>query len=69
MGEKRTAYRLLIGKTKGKRPLERPRRRCLNNIKRNLGEMKWGFTDYTGLSHDKDRWTALVNTVMNLRVA
>jgi hypothetical protein len=66
MGEKRNAYRLLVGKPEGKRPLGRPRRRWVDNIKIHLGEIKWGFVDWIGLAQDRDKWRALVNAVMNL---
>jgi hypothetical protein len=68
MGEKRNAYRLLVGKPEGKRPLGRPRHRCVDNIKMDLLEIGWGSVDWTGLAPDKDKWRALVNAVMNLRV-
>jgi hypothetical protein len=64
MVEKRNAYRLLVGKPEGKRPLGRPRRRWVDNI-RMVG---WGGVDWIGLAQDRDRWRALVNGVMNLRV-
>jgi hypothetical protein len=62
-GEKRNAYRLL-----GKRPLGRPRRRWLDNIRIYLVEVGWGDVDWIGLAQDRDRWRALVNSVSNLRV-
>jgi hypothetical protein len=68
MGEKRNAYRLLLGKPEGKRPLGRPRRRWVDNIKMNLLELVWGGVDRIGLAQDRDKWRALVNAVMNLRV-
>jgi hypothetical protein len=68
-GEKRNAYRILIGKPQGKIPLERPRRRWEDNIKMDLNEMGWGGMDWIDRARDRDRWSALVNTVMNLRVA
>jgi hypothetical protein len=61
MGEKRNTYRLLVGKPEGRRPLARPRRRWLDNIRRDLGEVGWGNVDWIGLAQDRDRWTALVN--------
>jgi hypothetical protein len=67
-GEKRNAYRLLMGKAVGKRPLGRPRRRWVDNIRMDLGEVRWGDVDWTGLAQDRNRWRALVNSVLNLRV-
>jgi hypothetical protein len=64
MGEKRDAYRLLVGK----RPLERPRRRWVDNIRMDLGEVGWSDVDWIGLAEDRSRWSALVNSVLNLRV-
>jgi hypothetical protein len=68
MGEKRNAYRLLVGKPEGKRPLGRPRRRWVDNIRMDLGEMGWVDVDRIGLAQDRNRWRALVNSVLNLRV-
>jgi hypothetical protein len=68
MGEKRNGYRLLVGKPAGKRPLGRPRRRWLDNIRMDLVEVRWGDVDWIGVAQDRDRWRALVNAVMNLRV-
>jgi hypothetical protein len=68
MGEKRNAYRILVGKPEGKRPLGRPRRRREDNIRMDLGEIGWGGMYWIDLAQDRDRWRALVNTVMNLRV-
>jgi hypothetical protein len=68
MGEKRNAYRLLLGKPEGKRPLGRPRRRWVYNIRTGLGEVGWGDVDWIGLAQDRNRWRALVNSVLNLRV-
>jgi hypothetical protein len=68
MGEKRNAYRLLVGKLEGKRPLGRPRLRWADNITMDLGEVGWGDVDWMGLAKDRNRWRALVNSVMNLRV-
>jgi hypothetical protein len=68
IGEKRNAYRLLIGEADGKRPLGRPRRRWVDNIEMNLGGVGWGDVDWIGLAQDRNRWRALVNEVMNLRV-
>jgi hypothetical protein len=66
--EKMKAYRLLVGKLEGKRPLGRPSRSWVDNIKMDLLEMRWGGVDWIGLAQDKDMWRALVNPVMNLRV-
>jgi hypothetical protein len=68
MGEKRNAYRLLVGKPVGRSPLGRPRRRWLDNIKTDLLELGWGPLDWIGLPQDRDKWRALVNAVMNLPV-
>jgi hypothetical protein len=68
MGEKRNAYRLLVGKPEGKRPLRRPRRRWVDNIRMDHGEVGWGDVDWIGLAQDRNRWRALVNLVLNLRV-
>jgi hypothetical protein len=67
-GEKRNAYWLLVGKPEGRRPLGRPRRRWLANITIDLLEVGWGDVDWIGLAQDRDRWRALVNSVLNLRV-
>jgi hypothetical protein len=68
MGERRGAYRALVGKPEGRRPLGRPRHRWEDNIKMDLREVGWGGMDWINLAQDRDRWTALVNAVMNLRV-
>jgi hypothetical protein len=60
--------RLLAGKPEGKRALGRPRRRWLDNIRMNLGEVGWGDVDWIGLAKDRNRWRGLVNSVLNLRV-
>jgi hypothetical protein len=67
MGETRNAYRLLMGKPEGKRPLGRPRRRGVDNIKIDLREIGWDGMDWVDLAQDRDQWRALVNTAMNLR--
>jgi ribosome biogenesis protein Nip4 len=68
MGESRGVYRVLVRKTEGKRPLERPRRRWEDNIKMDLQEVGCGAMDWMELIQDRDRWRALVNELMNLRV-
>jgi hypothetical protein len=68
MGEKRNASRLLVGKPERKRPLGRPRRRWVDNIRMNLGEVGWGDVDWIGLAKNRNRWRALVISVLNLRV-
>jgi hypothetical protein len=68
MGEKRNAYRILVGKPEGKRPPGRPRRSSVDNIRMYLREIRWGSMDWIDLAQDRDQWRALVNTVMNLRV-
>jgi hypothetical protein len=68
MGEKRTAYRILVGKPEGRRPLGKLRRRWVDNIKMDLKEIGWDGVDWVALAQDRDHWRALVNTVMNLRV-
>jgi hypothetical protein len=70
MGEMRNAYRILVGKPEGKRPLGRPRRKWENNtcIKMDIRETGWSGMDWIDLAQDRDQWRALVNTVMNLTV-
>jgi hypothetical protein len=68
MVEKRNAYRLLVGKPEGKRPLRRPRRRWVDNIRMDLGEVGWSDVDWIGLAQDRNRWRAFVNSVLNLQV-
>jgi hypothetical protein len=68
MREKRNSYRLLVGKPEGKRPLGRPRLRWVDNIRMDLREVGWGDVDWIGLAKDRNRWKALVNSVLNLRV-
>jgi hypothetical protein len=67
-GEKRNACRILVGKPEGKRPLGRPRRRWVDNIKIHIREIGWDGMDWIDLAQDRDQRRALVNTVMNLRV-
>jgi hypothetical protein len=64
-GKLLNAYRLLVGKVEGKRPLGRPRRRWVDKIRMDLGEVGWGDVDWIGLAEDRNRWRALVNSVLN----
>jgi hypothetical protein len=68
MEETRNAYRILMGKPEGKRPLGRLRRRWVDNVKMDLGEKEWDGRDWIELAQDRDQWRSLVNAVMNLRV-
>jgi len=68
VGHGRGLYRVLMGKPEGKRPLGRPRCRWKDNMKMDLQEMGCGGMDWIELVQDRDRWRALVNAVMNLRV-
>jgi hypothetical protein len=68
MGEKKNVYSLLVGKPEGTRPLGRPRRGWIDNIKMDLLEIGLSVVDWIGLAQDRYRWRALVNSVMNLRV-
>ena len=68
MGERRDIHRVLVGKPNRKRPLGRHRHRWEDNIKMDLQEVGWGGMDWIELIQDRDRWWALVNVVMNLRV-
>jgi len=68
MGEERGLYRVLVGKPEGKRPLGRPRRRWVDNIRMNLQEVECGYMDWIGLAQDRDRWLTLVSAAMNLQV-
>ena len=68
MGEESGAYRVLVGKPEGKRPLGKPRRRWVDNIRMDLQEVGCGYVDWIGLAHDRDSWRTLVSAVMNLRV-
>jgi len=69
MSEERGVYRFLVGKPERKRPLGRPRRRWLDNIRMDLQEVGCGYMDWIGLAQDRDRWRTLVSAVMNLRVS
>jgi hypothetical protein len=60
-------YRLFVGKPEGKRPLGRPRRRWFDDIRMELVEVEWGEVDRIGLAQDRDRWRALVNSLLSLR--
>ena len=68
MDQERGVYRVLVGKPEGRRPLGRPRRRRVDNIRMDLQEMGCGYMDWIGLAQDRDRWRKLVSAVMNLRV-
>jgi len=68
MGEERGLYRVLVGKPEGKRPLGRPWRRWVDNIRMDLQEVECGHMDWTGLAQDRDRWWTVVSVVMNIRV-
>jgi hypothetical protein len=68
MGEKRNAYRIMVGKPGGRRPLGRPRCRWVDLVKIDLRVIGWDVVDWIDLAQDRDQWRALVNTVMNLRV-
>ena len=68
MREERGAYMVLVGKPEGKRPLGRPRRRWVDNIRVDLQEVGCGYMDWIWLAQDRDRWRTLVSAVMNLRV-
>jgi hypothetical protein len=65
MGEKRNAYRLLVVKPEGKRPLRNPRRRWVDNIRMDLEEVGWRYVDWIGLAQDRNMWRALVNSVLS----
>jgi hypothetical protein len=69
MGERERVYRVLVGEPGGKRPLGRPRRTWEDNITMDLQEVGCGIMNWIELAQDRDRWQALVNAVMNLRVS
>jgi hypothetical protein len=69
IGAAMNAYMILVGKLEGKRPLGRPRRRWVDNIKIDLREIEWDALDWINQAQERDQWRALVNTVMNLRVS
>jgi hypothetical protein len=68
MREKRNAYRLMVVKPEGKRPLGRPRRRWVDNIRMDFVEVEWSDVDWIGVAKDRNRWRAVANSVLNLRV-
>jgi len=68
MGEEMGVYRVLVGKLEGRRPLGRPRRRWVDNIRMDLHDVGCGYMDWMGLAQDGDRWRTLVSAVMNLGV-
>jgi hypothetical protein len=67
-GEKRNAYRILVGKPEDKRPLGKPRHSWVDNIKMDLREIGWDGMDWINLAQDRDQWRALANMVLNLQV-
>jgi len=69
VGEERGVYRVLLGKPEGRRPMGRPRRRWVDNIRMDLLEVGCRYMDWIGLAQDRDRWRTFVSAVMNLRVA
>jgi len=68
MGEERGVYRVLLGKPEGRKPLGRPRRRWVDNIRMDLQGAGCGYMDWIGLAQDRDRWRTLVRAVINFRV-
>ena len=68
MGEERGVYRVLLGKPEGRRPLGRPRHRCVENNRMDLQEVRCGYMDWIGLAQDRDSWQTLVSAVMNFRI-
>jgi hypothetical protein len=67
-GEKRNAYRILVGNPEEERQLGRPRRRWVDNIKMDLREIGWSCMDWIDMAQNRDQWRALLNAVMNLRI-
>ena len=68
MGEERELYRVLVGKPEGRRPLGRPRRRWVDNIRTDLQEVGCRYMDWIGLTKDRDRWRTILSVVMNFQV-
>jgi hypothetical protein len=68
VGEKKNAYKILVGKPEGKRPLGRPRPMWVYNVELDLRDIEWGCMEWIDLAQDTDKWGALVNTIMNVRV-
>jgi hypothetical protein len=68
MGEGRGAYRVLVGRPEGRRPLGRPRRKWEDNIEMDVQEVGWGGMDWIDMAQDRDRWLTVVSAVMNLWV-
>jgi hypothetical protein len=68
MGEKKNAYRLLVAKPEAKRPLRRPRRKWVDNIRLDFGQLGWGDVEWISLAQDRNRWRDLMNSVLNLWV-
>jgi hypothetical protein len=66
--ERRNTYRIFVGRPEGKKPLGRPRRRWVDNIKMDLRKIGWDGMDWIDLAQERDQWRALVNMVMNIRV-
>jgi hypothetical protein len=67
-GEKRNAYRILVGKLEGNRPLGRPRRRWVDSVKMDFRDVEWDGVGWIDMAQNRDQWRALVNTVLNLRL-
>jgi hypothetical protein len=68
MGEKRNSYKILVREPEGKSPLGKPRRRWVDNIRMDLRKIGWDGVDWIEMSQDRDKWRALVNMVLDLRV-
>jgi hypothetical protein len=66
-GENMNAYSIMVGRPEGKRPLGRPKRRWLDNIEMDLREIEWGVMDWIDVAQDRDQWSAVVDTEMNLQ--